>query len=68
MSNNFFVILGALALMLIAFVGTKALNKHEIYECHQWENQAKNFPEFYITDWQDQQCRTHKIIINAPVK
>lgn len=40
----------------------------EEVECYKWQNQAAQYPNFYLTTWQKGQCDAHQIIINAPVK
>ena len=34
---------------------------HEINECLRWQEEAKVYPNFYLTDWQKQQCEHHNI-------
>ena len=42
--------------------------KQEKVECFTWQNQAEKYPNYYITNWQNEQCRVHGIIINTEVK
>jgi hypothetical protein len=53
------------------FFGTlfmKSMDRSEIAECKLWENQSEEFKNFYLTGWQDSQCRHHGIIINAVIR
>lgn len=60
---------GFLGLMIGAFWATNsALEKTEVVECQKWQQQAKEFSLFYVTSWQDQQCRAHGIVIDAKVE
>lgn len=45
-----------------------AADRNETSECDIWMVQAKAFPSFYLTKWQDEQCRAHGIVIDAEVK
>jgi hypothetical protein len=45
-----------------------SLSKTEVYECNKWQDQAGEFPDFYLTQWQADQCAAHALSINAPVK
>lgn len=45
--------------------------KHEKIECEKWANEAKNdkyAPNYYITQWQADQCNHYGITIDAPIK
>lgn len=64
---------GLAFIMLVLFFGGFAAiwvgsNKTEVVECQQWKSQAAEYKNFYLLQWQDDQCRAHDIIINAPVK
>ncbi len=43
-------------------------DRQEAVECQTWSEQASEYPGFFLLKWQDEQCRAHGIIINAPVK
>lgn len=61
------VILAGIALLYFAL--SIGISRSEIAECDTWSQQAKEFPsQFYLLSWQDQQCRAHGIVINAPIK
>lgn len=55
--NGAFVI-GFILLLAIGFVMILSLGlaKQEAYECQKWEAEAKQFKDFYYTDWQKEQC------------
>lgn len=37
-------------------------------ECVKWESWAEKYPKFYLTEWQEKQCRAMGIDIDAPVR
>lgn len=43
-------------------------DRNEIVECNKWQQQAKEYPNFYLTKWQDDQCKAHDIVIQAQVE
>ena len=49
-------------IMLIGF------DRTEVVECLKWQNEAKEYQKYYLTAWQDEQCRAHSIVVDAPVK
>lgn len=55
-------------MVVFAVALSVGLSKQEKVECITWQNQAKEYPDFYITDWQDKQCRANGIIIDADIK
>lgn len=51
------------------FVLLKSIDKNAIADCIVLENQAEHFkPQFYLTKWQDEMCRSYGMIIDAPVQ
>jgi hypothetical protein len=63
---GFVCVLAIGALFVIAlFVG---MNRQEVVECDTWAQQASQYPAFYLTQWQADQCAAHHITVNAPVK
>jgi len=59
------VILGAIGSY---YALNEGLNRHEITECYQWQQWASEYSEFYLTEWQAQQCEHHGIAVEAPVR
>lgn len=53
------------ALVAAAMYG---FNKQEIVECNTWAEQAAQYPHYYITHWQAEQCTSHHVTINAPIQ
>lgn len=53
---------------VVAWVAYGSLDRSEIVECKKWQSEASEYNGFYLTHWQSEQCRAHKITINAPVK
>ncbi len=68
-----FVLIISFSTLLYLIIG--GVNGGEISECRKWEKQSKEFERydertqtgFYITKWQDEQCRANGIIINTEV-
>ncbi|MDE2102573.1 MAG: hypothetical protein KGL39_35325 [Patescibacteria group bacterium] len=56
------IVLGLISLLNIG------LSRQEEAECYQWQNQAKHYAGFYLTQWQSEQCLAHGISIDAPIK
>ena len=46
----------------------EAIESQEIYECHVWQQQAAEYPLFFMADWQKSQCDHYGIIVKAPVR
>ena len=62
---SFFV----LALLIFFGLGVKyAIERHEQFECYKWQAEANSYPNFYLTQWQAEQCQRWHIKIDAPVK
>lgn len=73
MNNNMQGISGGiLVLILVALLGYgfwTGMEKTEVVECLTWRSQSTEFkPTFYLLEWQKQQCDSHGIEIDAPVK
>lgn len=59
----FVVLFGAVRLV------SGALDKSEIGECQTWQSEAHAYDaHYFISHWQDEQCRAHGIVIDAEVK
>lgn len=43
------------------------MNKSEKAECIKLQEQAGEYANFYITNWQYEMCQKHEIEINVPV-
>ena len=52
----------------VAFAFLKGVEKQEKVECLKWQEEAKIYDDYYITKWQDEQCRHYGIKIDAPIK
>lgn len=68
MGKVFSYLLGAVFIAGFMAIIYQGLYRSEAVDCRQWEDQAKNYPMFYLTVSQDEQCRAHGIIISAPIK
>ncbi len=59
----------ALALWGFARILSASLDKSEVVSCVQWEDWAQSFkPHFFLLKWQDEMCRVHGIVIDAPIR
>lgn len=56
--------------ILLAYGGLEALNKTHKNECIKWQDMAisGNYPDYYIKEWQVEQCDFHGIEVDAPVR
>lgn len=60
--------------MVVAFLGVGSMvlvtgsNREERMECEFWQSQAKQYPSYYLTHWQKEQCDHDGIAIDVPVK
>ena len=58
---------GAIAALL--FYGAVAgMYRSEVVECLKWQREAEQYREYYLLEWQQQQCAAHGIEVTAPVK
>lgn len=53
---------------VIIWGADKAMQRVEKAECERWAAEAKEYPNYYITGWQDEQCSLLGITIDAPIK
>ncbi len=44
------------------------MNGQEQFECRKWQGYANEFEDFYLVEWQANQCNHHGIKIDAPIK
>lgn len=63
------ITLAVVALIVLFFyaVGT-GLDRQAKADCYTWKNQSEQFPGFYLTQWQKDQCDAVGVEINAPVQ
>lgn len=62
---GFTVIIIGLIFFAAVIIGVQ---RTEEAECNKWATQAEKYPDYYITQWQADQCEYHGVEINAPVK
>lgn len=54
---------------IIVIIGLEiSLEKTEKAECQKWQLEARDYPGYFQTEWQQEQCKNYEIIIEAPVK
>lgn len=61
----FFVLAIAIGFVFVLRVG---LDRQDQADCYKWQAQAKEYPGFYLTKYQADQCRYWNIQVDAPVK
>lgn len=57
----------ALTVLFFWAIGT-GLDRQAKADCETWRNQAVQFRDFYLTQWQADQCKAVGVEVNAPVK
>jgi hypothetical protein len=58
----------AIILGITFFLALKyGIEKSEIAECLQWQEEAKNISIYYLVEWQAEQCQHYGIQVDAPV-
>lgn len=62
------IIIGTI-LGFVQMISAGLISRGEQHECRKWAKQAEVYrPQFYLTEWQKNQCDYHGIEINAPVR
>lgn len=62
------IIISTFILFVLAALMLMGVKNEEKVSCHKWQTQATEYPDFYLTEWQKEQCDAHGIEINAPVQ
>ena len=57
-----------LLFLVFGWYAIQALNAEEHTDCYKWQQQAKNYEDFYLTKQDKAQCDRWNIKINAPIK
>lgn len=72
MQNILIVIFNTIFLVGIAgglsFLVVSALDVKEVSDCETYKQRAQKFEQYYITEWQEDMCNRHNIMIDAPVR
>lgn len=70
MNKNTIAWAGALAVMVFinGVLFAKALDANDRADCRKWQLYAKEYPAFYLTPNEAEQCRYWNIAVEAPVK
>lgn len=50
-----------LLLFTLGWILITGLYNNEVVECLKWQTQEANYPLFYSTQWQKEQCHEHNI-------
>lgn len=51
-----------LSIGIVCLIGT-GISKHERNECMKWQGQALEYPDFYMPEWAQAQCKHYQIKI-----
>lgn len=62
------VILGVIGFGLLVLGIATAVDRSERAECLKWQGEARQYPGYYLTQWQAQQCAAQDIAVDAPVR
>lgn len=63
--NSIFLLFLIVVFLLFFTFGLEISEKQE---CIKWQEQAEQYPNYYITEWQFLQCKHYDIEINTPVE
>jgi len=73
-----FIILTTIGLLILKGIGSgvvitikliaNAEARRAIAECEQWKAEASIYPGYYLTGWQEEQCKTYDIEIKLPIR
>lgn len=58
----------ALGFAIFSAASWIGIDRNERMECDFWQHEAQQYPSYYLTHWQQEQCDRWHITINAPVK
>lgn len=58
----FFTLLG------LAYFAKISIDKSEIVECKEWQEQSAQYTGYYLVRWQKEQCDSHNIIIDTVIR
>ena len=61
------IILMLVGMIIFIVVMITALNIREKEECNTWQSQSRQYTNYFITQWQADQCKAHGIIIDSPI-
>jgi len=51
------ILIGIIVISLLFIILKVGINKQEQRECQIWKAQSEQYPNFYYTDWQKEQCK-----------
>lgn len=71
--NNRMKTLVTIAACIVLFIAMTAalaygMQKSERVSCLKWQEQADQYPGYYLLKWQKVQCDAHGIVINSEVR
>lgn len=67
--NKIFIFIVFVVIAIIAFqILNAGMNRGERAECMQWADDAQRISDYWLTQWQADQCAFHGIKVEAPIK
>lgn len=61
------IILAIILVISCSVVIFKGFDKSEIIECKEWNQDATKYSQYYVVQWQVDQCKAHGIELVAPL-
>lgn len=61
MENFLLCVIASIVLVIGGWMLLAGINKTELTECLKWQAQSAEYPEWYATAWQTEQCKAHGI-------
>lgn len=55
-------------IVMTGYALAAGMDRNETVQCLMWQKQAQEYKNFYLLQWQRDQCNFHKIPVGAYVK
>ena len=69
MKNTTLLILGLITvLVIVAMIMPSVWERRETGQCQLWQAEAERYGDYFISNWQAEQCNARGVYIDAPVK
>lgn len=62
------ILFSSIAFALFGAVAYIGIDRQEKMECEFWQTEATQYPQYYLTHWQKDQCDHFGVSIEAPVR
>lgn len=58
----------AIAIIIVMdFLLIQGINKNELIDCMRWKQESKEYSQYYLLKWQQEQCLAHGIVIETKI-